>query len=265
MTPPNPTLAELLEQLFVQPGVAPGATAAVAKRGPQGWQLHLAAVGSLGPASPSSPMASVPVQTDTLYDLASVTKPVVALLCARLAAIGMLPLSTPLGTWVAEARNTPSEHLSLETLLSHRAGLLAHLDLFEPLRRREQLVPSFAVHAAASARRSECSGELPEQGFPPLYSDLGYLLVGEAVQRATQRNLDELIDEHVNRPCNTTLFSARQWRAKDPAFQARTAPTEWVTWRGGFVHGIVHDENAWALAREGCAGNAGLFADAANV
>jgi CubicO group peptidase (beta-lactamase class C family) len=265
MTPPNPALGELLEQLIVQPGVAPGATAAVAKRGPQGWQLQVAAVGTLGPVSPSSPMASVPVQVDTLYDLASVTKPVVALLCARLAAIGTLPLSTPLGAWVAEARNTPSEHLSLETLLSHRAGLLPHLDLFEPLRRREQLDPSFAVHAAASARRSECGGELPVQGFPPLYSDLGYLLVGEAVQRATRRNLDELIDEHVNQPCGTTLCSASQWRTRDPGFPARVAPTEWVAWRGGFVHGIVHDENAWALARQGCAGNAGLFADAANV
>jgi CubicO group peptidase (beta-lactamase class C family) len=121
------------------------------------------------------------------------------------------------------------------------------------------------LHAAAAARRSECSGELPLLGFPPLYSDLGYLLVGEAVQRATQRALDDLIDEHVNQSCGTRLYSARQWRAKTTDFLAQTAPTEWVAWRGGYVHGSVHDENAWALAREGCAGNAGLFADAENV
>jgi CubicO group peptidase (beta-lactamase class C family) len=265
MTHPDPALREFLEQLVVQPGVAPGAAAGIAKRGRQGWQLRLAAAGTLGPASPSNPLAVAPVQADTVYDLASVTKPVLALLCARLSALGTLPLSTPLGSWLAEARNTPSERMSLETLLSHRAGLLAHLELFEPLRRQEQLDSSFALRAAASARRSECTGELPVQGFPPLYSDLGYLLVGEAVQRATQRTLDDLIDEHVNRPCGTALLSARQWQAREPAFRTRVAPTEWVPWRGGFVHGVVHDENAWALARDGCAGNAGLFADAASV
>jgi CubicO group peptidase (beta-lactamase class C family) len=175
-----------------------------------------------------------------------------------------LPLSTPLADLLSEARGTPSAQLSLETLLSHRAGLLAHLELFEPLRRRERLDPSFALQAAASARRSECPGELPDDGFPPLYSDLGYLLVGEAVRRATRRDLDELIDEHINGPCSTTLWSARQW-ATQPDFLVRVAPTELVPWRGGLLAGVVHDENAWALYREGCAGNAGLFADASNV
>jgi CubicO group peptidase (beta-lactamase class C family) len=263
MTPDDPTLRQVLEQLLVQPGVAPGGSAAVGRWTGGGWAVAAAGTGRRAAEPPQSALADA-VRSDTLYDLASVTKPVVALVCARLAAQRTLPLTTPLAEVLLETRDTPSERVPLEALLSHRAGLLPHLELFEPLRRHEQLDVPFALHAAACARRADCSGDLPPAGFPPLYSDLGYLLLGEALRRATRRDLDDLIQEHVNEPCNTELLSARQWRARGN-FLARVAPTEIVPWRGGLVHGVVHDENAWAFAREGCAGNAGLFADALNV
>jgi CubicO group peptidase (beta-lactamase class C family) len=117
---------------------------------------------------------------------------------------------------------------------------------------------------AASARREECTGAIPEQGFAPLYSDLGYLLLGEALQRLMNRPLDELMAQHVNAPLQIELCSARQWTARDD-FLSRVAPTEIVPWRGGLVCGQVHDENAWAFSGTGSAGNAGLFAQATDV
>ncbi len=73
------------------------------------------------------------VTEQTLFDLASVSKPVVACTVARLVARGQLALGAPLGSLVAAARGTASEHLPLELLLAHRAGLEAHRPLFAPV------------------------------------------------------------------------------------------------------------------------------------
>jgi CubicO group peptidase (beta-lactamase class C family) len=106
---------------------------------------------------------------------------------------------------------------------------------------------------------------LPEEGFAPVYSDLGYLLLGESMARATGEALDDLVWREVCAPLGLEVGSARQWRRWDPAFDRRVAPTENVGWRGGVVRGAVHDENAWALAGDSVCAHAGLFGTAKDV
>jgi serine-type D-Ala-D-Ala carboxypeptidase len=202
---------------------------------------------------------------ETVFDLASVSKPVVACTLARLVVSGALALETPLGELLPEARGSLSEEVPLELLLAHRAGLDAHRSLFAPVFLGRAVHRGRALTVAANARRPDCVGTPPPHGFPPVYSDLGYLLLGAALEAATQVPLDELVAREVARPLGLTLGSARQLRRRCPNFPRLVAPTEVVRARGGSVRGVVHDENAWALSGHAASGHAGLFGTAADV
>jgi CubicO group peptidase (beta-lactamase class C family) len=201
----------------------------------------------------------VAVTEATIFDLASVSKPVVACTLARLVARGEVALDTPLGSLVAAARGTPSERLPLELFLAHRAGLEAHRPLFAPVLSGQAIHRQRAFVEAARARRKDCSGLPGKEGFAPVYSDLGYLLLGAAIEEITGKALDQVIDEEVSEPLGLELGSARLLRSRRPSFDRDVAPTEVVPARGGQVRGVVHDENAWALSGHGASGHAGLF------
>lgn len=251
-------LSRLAQTRVVERGVAPGAVLAVAGRKPDGTWLLLH--GAAGHRSVSSP---TPVATDTVYDLASVTKPFVALTARRLARRGVVRFDEPLNKYVPQLGSTHGGSATLESSLSHRSGLQAHVKLHRPLLEGRELDPLAQLVEAADARREECAGTPPTGGFPPVYSDLGYLLAGRALAAAAQRPLDELIAEEVLRPLGLQVGSARQWRQRVPL--DRFAPTEHELWRGGEICGEVHDENSWALAGLGVAGAAGLFGTAVAV
>jgi CubicO group peptidase (beta-lactamase class C family) len=96
---------------------------------------------------------------------------------------------------------------------------------------------------------------------------MGFMLVGRALVERSGLELDELVRREVTEPLGVAdrVGSARQLRRSLPGFDARVAPTEVVTWRGGVVRGEVHDENAMMLSGEGLSGHAGLFGDAPSV
>jgi CubicO group peptidase (beta-lactamase class C family) len=201
----------------------------------------------------------------TLFDLASVSKPIVACTLLRLASRGELALQAPLGALLPEARGGRSEHVPLELLLAHRAGLEAHRALFAPLVCRRAVDRLRAFASAADARRPDCVGLPPPAGFAPVYSDLGYLLLGAAIERVTGMELDRVVEREVTAPLGLELGSVRQLRRKRPHFARDVAPTEVVRARGGCLRGVVHDENAWALSGHGASGHAGLFGSVRDV
>ncbi len=164
-----------------------------------------------------------------------------------------------------ELSRTATGPIPLHLLIAHRAGLDAHRSLYLPLVSGDDVDEAEALAAAAEARREECAGEPPPDGFPPLYSDLGYLLAGAAAERAAGADLATLVAAEVTAPLGVDLASAAAWSLRGSDFFERVAPTEVVAWRGGEVVGAVHDENAWALAGHGIAGNAGLFGTAEGV
>jgi CubicO group peptidase (beta-lactamase class C family) len=255
----NSSISQALERLILAPRVAPAASAGWAVAWPDGapppsGSVIIGEVGAAGRAT-----------EQTLFDLASVSKPVVAATLARLAARGTLPLDTPLGDVLTEARGTASERVPLELLLAHRAGLDAHRALFAPVLSGRPFRRGACLREAAAARRPDCTGAPPPEGFAPVYSDLGYLLLGAAIEAAVGCELDRVIDDEVSQPLGLELGSARLLRARRPDFASAVAPTEIVPARGGVLCGVVHDENAWALAGHGAAGHAGLFGSVAAV
>jgi serine-type D-Ala-D-Ala carboxypeptidase len=209
--------------------------------------MELGATGTLGLSDPT------PVDTSTIFDLASVTKPFFAAALVR-----ALDPSTPLGALVEEARLSPLADVPLELLLAHRSGLEAHRTLFQPLLSRSPVRISAALREACFARTGDGR---------PVYSDLGYLLAGVALARAKGRPLSEIVRREVLAPLDLDdIGSASEWLARDAKrFQSCTAVTELVPWRGGALRGVVHDENAWALSGHGLSGHAGLFGTARDV
>ena len=225
-----------------------------------GWRFGAGAYGSLwyGEDAPRASPA-------TIFDLASVTKPVTALAMARLERAGKLAREEALADVLPGLHESRSARVSLDLLAAHRAGLDGHRPLYAPL--VEGLFVDFAgsLRTAADARRADCQGDPPAEGFAPVYSDLGYLLIGEAIAARGGDDLDRIAEREVLDPLGLTIASARRFRERDPSFDARVAPTEVVAWRGGVLRGAVHDENAWALVGSASAGHAGLFGDAMSV
>ncbi len=241
-------------------GASAAAVVAGAVRRGDAFELGLGVAGALT-RDPGAEQA----RPDTPFDLASVTKPVVALTLARLERAGELTRDEPLGAILPELAGTPSGGVPLDLFLAHRAALDGHRPLYAPLVGGGVVDRPAALIEAASAPRDWCLGPPPADGFPPIYSDLGYLLVGEAIARRTGVDLDRVVAREVAEPLGLALRSARQWEAVEPARFLRVAPTEVVSWRGGAIRGRVHDENAFALVGDGVAGHAGLFGDGLSV
>ncbi len=253
---PNSRLDEIAREFVIAPGAAPAAVVATVRRGGAGLEI------ASGAASEPRKFLARP---DSFFDLASVTKPFLATTVARLARRGRLTLATPLGQLVTEARDTATGAQSLELLLAHRAGLEAHRPLFAPLLNEAPFERRAAVMEAVHARRPECAAAAFSEGYPPVYSDLGYALVGVALERLERLPLDQIVEREVCEPLGLSVGSARRLRARHADFTARCAATETVPFRGGQLRGIVHDENAWALSGHALSGHAGLFGTAESV
>jgi CubicO group peptidase (beta-lactamase class C family) len=232
--------ADAVAEAIVAGGVAPLAAAACSARTPGGWRSERG--GAVG----------------TFFDLASLTKPMAAVAVAR---SGMDPRAT-LASYLPELASTASGELPLELFLSHRAGLEPHVALFAPLTRGDRVDAREALRRAADARRDDARGAPPPGGFSPLYSDMGYLLAGAALARATgAEDAGEAIARLVVEPLGlrAELGTARELERHGIDLLGGAAPTEDVIWRGGVVRGRVHDENAWAISAAGGSGHAGMF------
>jgi CubicO group peptidase (beta-lactamase class C family) len=176
-----------------------------------------------------------PVALDTLFDLASITKPFVCTLALLMVARGRLDLDAALTGLLPEWRGKPHERITLRMLLAHNSGMNSGADYRELL---DTNVVRFALERDLVA----------PPGERVIYSDLGFIVVGEILERLERRSLRAL-----SRPA--LFVPPASIRASIPA-------TEDDGWRGR-VQGVVHDEKAYLMG--GTAGHAGLFGSAADV
>ncbi len=198
--------------------------------------------------------ASPQVTADTIYDAASLTKAVVTttLIAAEVQA-GRLALDSPVGRFVPEWDGGPNPNwrksVTLRHLLSHSSGLPGHKDYF------------LNVHSQAEAVVRICQEPLEYlPGTKAVYSDLGFMLLGEILERVTGKTLDQLAQDRIFAPLSMANTSFRP----SAALVSRIAPTENdATYRHRLVHAEVHDENAFAMG--GVAGHAGMFSTAADL
>jgi CubicO group peptidase (beta-lactamase class C family) len=243
-------VAELLAK-GVQEGVYTAAVALAGLKGELFWQ------GAAGRISRNSD--SPAVTSDTVFDLASLTKPLAtALALMLLADQGWLSLNSSLGDIFPEALLPEDKRpLTIRSLLAHRAGLPAWRPFYEELLKNPPAErPALLTRLAA--------GE--PLAYPPetatLYSDLGYFLLKAAAEQASAENLEDFCRREIYQPLglDTLGFNPRQHSGNRTA---SFAATEAGLIPGRNIFGEVHDENAWAAG--GVAGHAGLFGTGADV
>ncbi len=194
---------------------------------------------------------------DTVFDLASLTKPLAsAALAWELREAGALDWQAPLGELLGPALPADKADLTVRHLLCHSAGLPPHRPYYTAL--MEQPAPMRRGLLQAMLLNEPL--ERPP-GAAAIYSDLGYLLLGLILERAACRTMDAAIAElyaswGVRGPCYLPLGQDPPWPLP------RIAPCGPLPGRP-VIHGQVEDENAFALG--GVAGHAGLFGSARQV
>ena len=181
--------------------------------------------------------------TETVFDLASLTKVLATTTIALiLHARDGLDLETRVETLVPEWSAADRRDVTLRDLLEHSSGLPAYRTYFHDIRGRAGYTAAIAAEALEYAPRTRS-----------LYSDLGFIVLGFALEAFARRTLDQQFDawraaSQIRGPLQ--FLPPRDWLA-------RTAATEHDPWRGRVLQGEVHDENAAALG--GVAAHAGLF------
>jgi CubicO group peptidase (beta-lactamase class C family) len=192
------------------------------------------------------------VTAATVYDLASVSKAVATTSMAMiLYQRGLVDLEIPVISIVPEfAGDDPRRgDVTVRMLLAHSSGLPAYEKLFLKVKTREELLTA-AFATALTA----------DPGTKAEYSDIGFIVLGVALERVANEALDSFCQREIFGPLgmrNTSYNPPAARRASIP-------PTEDDrTFRKRIVQGEVQDENASVLG--GVAGHAGLFATAEDL
>lgn len=197
---------------------------------------------------------------DTVYDLASLTKALVtSVLAMQAVARGLVGLDRPLGEHLVTLAHRPQ--VTLRQVLAHAAGFPAHRRFYEDV--------AIGVGPSASARasilaRAATEPQAYEPGTRSIYSDLGFMLLGELLERRLGARLDELATREIFQPLGLGSLGFVDLLAASPTPMAPAiAPTERCPVRGRLIVGEVHDLNTYAMG--GIAGHAGLFGAAGDV
>jgi serine-type D-Ala-D-Ala carboxypeptidase len=222
----------------------PGASVAIAHQG------KLVALKGLGCFTYDTKAPLVTPQT--VYDLASLTKVLATTTVSMiLYERGALELEEKVAEVIPEFAGSDQRRsqVTFRMLLAHSSGLPAYVKLFETARNRaELLVQAFRVPLAG------------EPGTHAEYSDIGFILLGAALERIAGEPLEEFCDREIFARLGMSFATFRPPFAWLPLIP----PSEDDR---GFRHCIVrakvHDENAWVM--DGVAGHAGCFGDAESV
>jgi uncharacterized protein YbbC (DUF1343 family)/CubicO group peptidase (beta-lactamase class C family) len=186
--------------------------------------------------------ADEPMTRDTVFDMASLTKPVATATSVMvLVEQGRLRLDDRLGKLLPDFDNHGKGPITVDQLLRHRAGFIA-----------DNALSDFSEGPALAWERIAALDLKYAPGTSYIYSDVGFMVLGRLVQTLSGQSLDRFAHDHVFAPLGMTDTG---FLPSDPS---RVAPTE--SDGGKMLRGVVHDPRSRALG--GVAGHAGLFGTA---
>lgn len=196
----------------------------------------------------SSTPAPQPMTKDTIFDLASLTKPLVtATAIMQLSQQGKLQLDDPAARYLPAFAAHGKQRITIRELLTHYSGLPSDLPLSAPWSGKQE-----ALHLAYD------TVPVASPGSRFLYSDINYIVLGALVEKLSGFSLDRYEAERIARPLgltHTRFLPPVSWRSL-------IAPTQYDD-RGMLLQGVVDDPTARRMG--GVAGNAGLFSTAGDV
>lgn len=179
---------------------------------------------------------------DTLYDMASVTKPLVAMALMRLFEQGKFCLDDTVSDYLPEYAGGNKGDMTIFQLLTHTSVLHGQAPLFRSSHTRQDLLDAIRFLP-------------PRDNSTVEYSSQGMIVLGEIMAAIEQKPLDQILEEQLFAPlgmADTRFNPPEEWAR-------RIASTEDCPWRGHVVIGQVHDENAVVLG--GVCGHAGIFSN----
>ena len=253
-TKPDQTISSFLAER-IDAGDFPSAVYLVAENG----QIVFANALGYAVREPKQVIATL----DTIYDLASLTKPLITgLLCARRIELGEITLDSSVAHYLPEFDRADKSIITVRELLTHTSGLPAWRPLYALTAGKRD-----ATIAAIANERLEY---MP--GTRVVYSDLGFIALGFLLERLIGAPLVELAQREIL----AALKLGRTFFNPGIAMQAGIAASEtgngyeretcrdidvqYDSWRENLIWGEVHDGNAHFLG--GAAGHAGLFSTA---
>lgn len=234
----NPGMLQFIDRAVeraLEEKAAPGAVVAV---GRSGKLVYLKAFGKKRLVPQEEPM-----EVDTVFDLASLTKPIsTASSVMILVEQGKVDLNEKVSTYLPDFAANGKEDITVRQLMIHTAGLIADTHLSEYEHGLEKSIESF-VQSKPVAKA--------EERF--IYSDVGFQVLGELVRKVSGKNIHEFSRDNIFVPLGmeeTTYVPGEEIRK-------RCAPTQ------DREPGEVHDPRAFRT--EGIAGHAGLFSSARDL
>jgi uncharacterized protein YbbC (DUF1343 family)/CubicO group peptidase (beta-lactamase class C family) len=222
-------------------GNAPGAVLMVAHNG---LTVYRKAYGNRTVGPKPEPMT-----VDTVFDVASLTKVIATTTCVmRLEQLGQIKLNDPVAKYIPDFAQNGKEDVTIRMLLTHYSGLPADLDLKQPWNGADE-----------GYARANASKLVNPPGSTFLYSDVGFVVLGELVQKVSGMPLDQYAQTYVFGPLGMTST-----RFNPPAtWVPRIAPTQRDEHTGQTLRGTVHDPTARQMG--GVAGDAGVFSTADDI
>jgi uncharacterized protein YbbC (DUF1343 family) len=188
-----------------------------------------------------------PTTIDTVYDLASLTKPIATAMSVMvLVDQERVALDDPVSKYVAELASGGNDAVTVRELLTHTSGLAV-----------ETPYADYALGIDEAIRKIASFPRKSVPGAQYRYSDIGFIVLGELVRRVSGESLDVFAREHVFAP----LGMRDTGFLPPPPLQARAALTE--PREGVWMRGVVHDPRAYLLG--GVSGHAGLFSTAQDL
>jgi CubicO group peptidase (beta-lactamase class C family) len=248
----------------VTQGVFPGAVVLVG-RGDEVVYEHAFGLCSLVPTKS-------PMQTNTIFDLASLTKPLATTVAMMLLVSDKKIRLDDRVTRFFPTFGVHGKHaVTFRHLLNHSSGLPHWKPYYEDILKGEKRgkINFVASEAAKHHVFTQIHREKPisPAGQQSVYSDLGFMILGETVEAISNRTLDRFCQDRIFKPLglkrtffiDLTHLKTQRLQPVEEIF----APTENCPWRKKIVRGEVHDDNAYAVG--GVAGHAGLFSSARDI
>ncbi|MCB9030201.1 MAG: serine hydrolase [Deltaproteobacteria bacterium] len=255
-------VTEMLEQGIVD-DVFPGAVLLVGRQG------DIIYANTVGARSLEEDASSSEMRLDTVFDIASLTQPVVTTtLIMHLLDKGKLKLTDKVCRYIQTFSVHNKGEVTIEQLLNHTSGLVHWYPYFEEI---VELNNSSRMGLLASSSAKDYVYNIIHRsqlkykpGQKQVFSDIGFIILGEIIEVLTGYPLEKAAQKLLFQPLSMRSTSFIDLSLiKRGTISANTdviAPTEQCSWRKKILCGEVHDDNAWAMG--GVSGHAGCFSNA---
>ena len=236
--------AQIIIENAIDKKVFPGAQIAVTKKGKN--------IYSRGFGSYTYDESSLRVNNESIYDVASLTKVIVATpIVMKLIEQKKLSLNHRVSQFYPEFIKNGKKNITIKHLLTHSSGLPGYYQFFldDKIKSKDDII-NYILDVDL----------IEEPGFKYEYSDLGFILLTAIIEKVSGKSIDKLAHLWLFDPLgmkNTRYLPPQSWKLK-------IVPTEVDSvYRNRLVHSDVHDENAFLMG--GVSGHAGIFSNSKDI